>query len=318
MKKTVCISACIFTLFIIPDFLFSQKVSSVFLNQSDTTSNKYLCVKPDKEALGLLFLIPSFNESPYQVLQQTNIPNVAAQKSILTIIPTFSTGLFSFGVDSATQSSLKNMIDIVFKKYNLQDTTPFYIGGFSIGGSCAVKYAELANDNHYAHIPKAIFAIDPPLDFERFYNSSKRIIRISRGVIPVMPDVTYMMNRIEQEMGGTPDKAIKNYYKISPYSFNDTTQTAIKGLLHTPLLIFTEPDINWWIRMRGYDVTDINLIDESRFINELNRLGNFNANLIITNDKGYREPGHYHHPHSWSIADANKLTDWLLNNQKEY
>ena len=46
-------------------------------------------------------------------------------------------------------------------------------------------------------------------------------------------------------------------------------------------------------------------------INELQRLGNSKAVLVTTHDKGFREPGHIRHPHSWSIADPEKTIKWL-------
>ena len=48
-------------------------------------------------------------------------------------------------------------------------------------------------------------------------------------------------------------------------------------------------------------------------INELNRLGNQNAELITTQNKGYRKPDNRRHPHSWNIVDHEELTQWLLD-----
>jgi hypothetical protein len=47
-------------------------------------------------------------------------------------------------------------------------------------------------------------------------------------------------------------------------------------------------------------------------INELNRLGNRHATLVVTQDKGYRKPTNQRHPHAWSIADSGELVEWLL------
>ena len=41
----------------------------------------------------------------------------------------------------------------------------FFIGGLSIGGTHALKYAELAVQNNYPIKAKAVFGIDPPLDY---------------------------------------------------------------------------------------------------------------------------------------------------------
>ena len=47
-------------------------------------------------------------------------------------------------------------------------------------------------------------------------------------------------------------------------------------------------------------------------IQELNRLGNPDAVLITTRNKGFRKPENKRHPHSWSIVDNDELIRWLL------
>ena len=114
-------------------------------------------------------------------------------------------------------------------------------------------------------------------------------------------------------MGGTPQTALENYHRISPYSLSDTTQSAIKNLVNIPIRVYIEPDIQWWLNERGTDVWGVNILDCSALINELNKLGNQNAVLITTQNKGFRRPEHKRHPHSWSIVDNNELIDWLLS-----
>jgi hypothetical protein len=175
-----------------------------------------------------------------------------------------------------------------------------------MGGSTAIKYAQEAIDK-----PKAVFAIDAPLDFERFYNSSIRDVRLS-GADNASEESLYMIDRIQKEMGGTPSVAIDAYYATSPYSFTDINQTAVKKLGNLPIRLYTEPDVNWWIKERGEDLTSMNATDASALINELKRLGNTNAELITTVNKGYRKKSKTRHPHSWSIVDNQELINWLL------
>ncbi|HAI77106.1 MAG TPA: alpha/beta hydrolase, partial [Microscillaceae bacterium] len=174
------------------------------------------------------------------------------------------------------------------------------------GGSCAIKYAENESVK-----PKAVFAIDPPLDFERFYNSAKRDIRLSKDRQANEENI-YIIDRLEKETGGNPSTHLAEYYKISPYSFSDTVQTEIKKLSTIPLRVYTEPDINWWLKERGADFTSINATECSAMINELNKLGNEDAVLIVTQNNSYRKPDNRRHPHSWSIVDNAELIKWLL------
>jgi hypothetical protein len=291
---------------------FGQRLETVYFNPKDSTANMFMAVIPEDIPIkAFMFLLDGFGVSPQDVLLQTELPEYAAKQGILTVLPILKTGPLYFGVDSASQQSLNNQIETVIAKYQLQGKD-FYIGGFSIGGSCAVKYAELAVKYNYETKPKAVFAVDPPLDWERFYNSAKRVVRLSEPA-KVNGEVTYMLGRIEKEMNGTPQTALENYYNISPYSFSDTTERAVKTLIKTPLMIISEPDIQWWLSQRGYDLSYVNITDQVAMINELQKLGNGKAVLVTTIDKGYRKPGNNRHPHSWSIADPVKLTNWLLS-----
>lgn len=290
---------------------FCQKIETVYLDKKDSTANMYVAVVPQNGQINsFMFLLDGFgNYSPKDLLIKTELPKYAAQQNILTIIPILKTGPLYFGSDTASQQSLKELIEFVAAKYKLQGKD-FYIGGFSIGGTCVVKYSELAIQNNYPIKPKAVFAVDPPLDWQRFYNTAKRVVRLSNPG-QVNEEVTYMIDRIKKEMGGTPETALENFYNNSPYSFSDTTQRAIKPLIKTPIMIISEPDIYWWLSQRGYDYSYINITDQAAMINELQKLGNDKAILVTTTNKGYRKPNNDRHPHSWSIADPEQTIKWL-------
>jgi hypothetical protein len=280
-------------------------IEKVFLDK-DSTKNCYTIISPSKLPIkGYIFLLPGFGETAERVMQQSSLPLKLAENGLLTIIPTLQDGVNSFGIDDSSQLSFKQIIADVRKKNKLTDQ-PFYLGGYSIGGSCILKYTEDEDIK-----PSAVFAIDPPIDFEQMYNSNKRNLRLSINTQPNQESV-FLVKKIEKVMNGTPENSIIKFYKISPYSYSDTSQTAIKKLLQVPLRIYTEPDIHWWMKERGMDYTNMNSTYLSAMINELNRLGNKNATLITTENKGYRKPDNTKHPHSWSIVDNDDLIKWLL------
>ena len=306
MQKNILLILTLFTSII----TYGQRIETVYLNAKDSTTNMYIAVAPENaQVKSFMVLLDGFGNSPQDVLFQTDIPKYASQQGILTIIPLLKTGPKYFGSDTASQQSLKEIINLVVEKYQLMGKD-LYIGGFSIGGTCAVKYSELSIQKNYPIKPKAVFAIAPPLDWERYYNGAKRVVRLSNPA-KVNEEVFYMINRIEKEMKGTPKTALKYFYAHSPYSFSDTTQKAIKNLIKTPIMIISEPDIQWWLKERGYDYTYNNITDHAAMINELQRLGNNNAILVTTTDKGYRKPNNMRHPHSWSIADPEQIIKWL-------
>jgi len=284
----------------------NPKIEKIFLDETDKTKNCYSIIYPSKLPWeGYVFLIPGFGETAENVFQQTDLPYKLALNGLLTIIPTFQDGVLSFGVDSLSQQTFDRILKDVTSKHKLTDKN-IYVGGFSIGGSCAIKYAENSTLK-----PSAIFAIDPPLDFERFYNSAKRDVRLSKNNEANQENI-YMIARLEKETGGSPVTYLPEYYKLSPYSFTDTSQSAIKKIINMPLRIYSEPDINWWIKERHSDLTQMNITECSAMINELNRLGSQNAELITTQNSGFRKPDNRRHPHSWSIVDNDELIKWLL------
>lgn len=282
----------------------NPKTVKVFLD-NDTTKNCYTIIFPSTVPIkGYIFLLPGFSETAERVMQQSSLPRQLAESGLLTIIPTLQDGVFSFGIDDSSQQSFAKIVADVRRRNNITDQ-PFYLGGYSIGGSCVLKYAEEIDQK-----PSAVFAIDPPIDFEQVYNSSKRNVRLSVNTKPNGESV-FLVKKVQEIMHGTPENSIANYRKISPYSFSDTTQTAIKKLLKVPLRIYTEPDIHWWMKERGMDCTSMNSTFLSAMVNELNQLGNKNATLITTQNKGYRKPDNSRHPHSWSIVDNEELIKWL-------
>ncbi|MBL7914691.1 MAG: alpha/beta hydrolase [Bacteroidia bacterium] len=302
------------TLFI-PLVSHGQRIETIYLNPNDSTTNMYVAVFPEKKPIkSFLVLMDSYGNSPKGVLAQTDIPTYAAQQGILTIIPLLATGSTYFGSDRASLQSLRDIVRQVVARYQLQGKD-FFIGGFSIGGTCAVKYAELTVQENDLIKPTAVFAINSPFDWERYYNGAKRVARLSDPA-QVSKEVYFMIERIEKEMNGTPETALQNYYNQSPYSFSDTTQKAIKYLVNTPIMLISEPDIQWWLQERGYDLSYNNITDHSAMINELQRLGNKNAVLVTTTNKGYRIPDNTRHPNSWSIADPEQLIKWLLGQSK--
>jgi hypothetical protein len=277
----------------------------------DTLAGGHLLLLPSVRPKGLVILLPSFGERPELLLQNTALPRelTAAGYSCVVFNPP-QEGQY-MGFDSLSQHQLDRLISFITRQPQNQNTA-FFLGGFSIGGSCAVKYAECAGADPMLPQPKAIFAIDPPLDFARFYQAAIRNIRLaSQGHQQPSGESVYMRQRIRQEMGGTPDEAPEQYFQRSPYSALDTIQRALLPLRKTPLLFFSEPDVDWWLQERGMDVSNMNITDISGLVNELHRLGNTQVQLKITSGKGYRQRGSVRHPHSWSIADPGTVINWL-------
>lgn len=91
---------------------YGQKTEKVFLDKNDPSHECYTAILPDKSpVVGYLVLIPGFGETAERLMQQTDLPLRCAEKGILTIIPTLTDGVMSFGVDNSSQKSLTAIIE---------------------------------------------------------------------------------------------------------------------------------------------------------------------------------------------------------------
>ena len=306
MKKITTFLTLIFSVFL----TIGQTIEYTYNNPSDSATDSYITYIPKGDIKGLLLLLPSFGEPPYYAANETSIPKIATENGLLTVIATLQDGPYTFCIDSISQAHLDTLITELFTKYKLEGKK-FYMGGFSIGGSGVVKYAERAYTSANLKKPDAIFGIDPPLDFERLYNSMNRDIRISSGIKPNQESV-FFSKFIAYNFGGTPQEKQKEYQNISPYSYSDNTQQSVKKILTLPIRLITEPDIEWRLKEWKNDLYLLNALDCSAMINELTQLGNKNAILVATTNKGYRQTTKKRNPHSWSIADPTITVKWLL------
>jgi pimeloyl-ACP methyl ester carboxylesterase len=289
--------------------LLGQKIEYTLSIPGDTTKNYYVTVYPEGKIKGSLILLPGFGELPQQTLIESDIYKVASKAGFLTIIPALGDWSF-FYIDNFSHQKLNHFIAEVFTKYNL-NANSFFIGGHSFGGTMAVQYAQRAySDKSILKRPVAVFGVDPPLDIERLYNCMTTTNRPPKNPVSIQED-NYVSNRIQQEFKTDPKRNPSFFWAISPYAQSDSEHQSLKTLLTIPVRIYNEPDINWYIDNRNIDFYCINSLDSASMINWLKSLGNSKAELMITNNKGYRVSRNVKHPHSWTIVDGQELIDWM-------
>lgn len=295
-------------IFIAITFACSQKetteVIEISLKLEGSNTCGYTAILPKSATIrSYILLIPGFGETVENVLKATTLPFEAAQSGIAVFIPVLQDGAESYSFSAESQNTLKNIVADIRSRYGLSKTD-YCIGGFSMGGSAAIRYAELTPDNP----PACVFAIDSPLDYERFrYSTERDVTTYKKGIAD--GDSIYI-KLLEQ---------ITPIVKDSPYLLSDTTHQAILPLKDIPVRYYIEPAEQWWLDNRQTDVLGLNILDATAFINDLRLIGNKDAQLIITTGKGYRNNGNTYHPHSWTIVDSNDLIEWIVKcqNSKE-
>lgn len=184
--------------------------------------------------------------------------------------------------------------------------------GMSLAGTRAMKFGIWCQQGKSAHyiFPKAIAVCDAPLDMVRFWEQLTRSKNLKLNEITAS-EAEWVTSVLEHNLGGIPSDNISAYYAYSPYCHEVENGGQVAVLKNTPFRAYTEPDVQWWMKNRGNDYYSMNAMDAAAAVNQLKILGNINAELILTENKGYRPDGS-RHPHSWSIVDNGELVEWLL------
>lgn len=268
----------------------------------------YYAIKPTGAIKGTLLLFSGTMETPADVVNNNvSFLKLAHENNLMVIIPSINNNLF---ISRAALSFINYAIADAIKNYKLE-SQKFILGGFSLGGMTALRYTELSVEDKSKTIvhPVAVYAIDSPLDFLRLYSSFSRISdnHFSEGAAN---EANYYLQKMNAQFGGTPSVNEKIYATNSIFSRNEKNGGNTAFLKNTPVRVYCDPDIDWWLKNRAQDLYDSNAIDLTAFINCLNIAGNKDATFINCIGKGYRLDGS-RHPHAWSIVDANDCMKWL-------
>ncbi len=277
-------------------------------HDKDSSILFYKLIIPKTKPIAAIVILPGAGEPLDYAADQITLHKLAVDKGFLVIFP-------SINQISTKQIHEHEMLNKIFtqviKRFNIPKDK-FVLGGFSGGAMLSLGYAEKANREKGSTtiVPKAIFGIDPPLDYTHLWqhciNDLER--NFSEAAVAEGKWVTEMYKK---EFGGSPEEFPEKYIKYSIYSHNQKDGGNAKYLLNTPVLLYTEPDVTWAMKNRQRDFYDLNALDISAMINLLQLGGNKKAELIITHDKGVR-PNGQKHPHSWSIMDSQQCLDWIM------
>ncbi len=289
--------------------LFHKDPQDLYANiDKDSTTLFYELIHPSTKPIGALVILPGSGETIADVKRQITLHRLAAQKGLLVVFPSINWGTNKHFFEH-------QFLDTIFKRIVKDHHIPkdrCIIGGFSGGGMIALTYTQKANrspDSTYIK-PRAVFGIDPPLDYAHLWNHCKKDIERNVSEAAVR-EGKWIMDSYTQEFGGSPEEYKENYIRYSIFSYSEKDGGNAKYLLHTPILLYTEPDILWQMKNRQRDYYDLNCVDIAAMINLLQIKGNKNALLKVTTNKGIRMNGQ-RHPHSWSIMDPQECLNWIL------
>lgn len=238
-----------------------------------------------------------------------DIPSIFEKDGVLIILIVMKTNFFK------SQNDI-NMVDAcithALDNNNIPSNNILY-GGFSRGATEGLRYAELVIERQVTKlIPKGIFIGDANLDYLEFYRYCEReIVRVCDAPNSIVgkKEAEIIKKQYDKELGN-PIVNRDNYIKASAVTITEPDFGNAKYLLNIPLRYYHEVAPMWYIKEKCRNqFSEENIYVGSALINYLYNNGNKKAEIIITQDKGYRTNGN-RHPHSWSIIDAQELLDW--------
>jgi hypothetical protein len=171
------------TLVLFGTISFGQKVEKIIVSNQDpydlfasddkdSTTLFYLKLVPKIKPIGVLVIMSPGGEVIENTLKQITLHKLALEKGFIVIFPSINWGTVKFYAED-------KFLDTIFKQIVEQYKIPkdkFVLGGLSGGGMISLRYAEKGNENKDSTfvIPKAIFALDPPVDYATLYYQCQR------------------------------------------------------------------------------------------------------------------------------------------------
>ncbi|GAB5464608.1 MAG: hypothetical protein Kapaf2KO_00440 [Candidatus Kapaibacteriales bacterium] len=281
-----------------------------YLDSDNKEINSYLLVLPkEKEIKGVIVRdysrLPDMKKgSPYKIM------DLAMNNGFAYLITDTSVIMPDLYYNDEGPKILDDLIEHAISNYGLVSDNIF-IGGISASGTRALRFAQYCAEgkSKYGRKISGVFSVDSPLDIVRFYvSATKNKDNFTDGMAweaEVVPGI------FEQELGGSLMERKDAYHKASVFTQSADDFGNAKYYLDVPMILFHEPDIDWWLSERGAAYYDINSFDIAAFYIYQILNGNKDATIITTTGKGFDGNGN-RKPHSWTIVDEDMLMDWML------
>jgi hypothetical protein len=283
----------------------AQDKAVVCRQQYTTSNNCYRVYSPAGAPKGLVVLLPYYGSDANE-FATSHLPGLLAKQDVAMMV--LSAAGYIGDEDLVT---LKALINEVVREKKIP-AGKLVIGGISAGGTGAVRYVEFCSAGRCEAdvTPVAVFSVDAPLDFERWWNSNE--LNVKRGdPKSAIEESQGILEALRGVLGGSPSEVRQVYLTRSPFIASEKDGASARLLKDVPVRLYTEPDIVWIIDNWRHDYYTLNALDQAALTLILKQMGNSQVELIVTTGKGYRPPG-VRNPHSWTIVDEPELAEWIL------
>ncbi|MDR2285300.1 MAG: hypothetical protein LBE37_18965 [Sphingobacterium sp.] len=271
------------------------------LAKSDSTQvenfNYTLHAPRPNETKGLVVLLPGLFDPPLSIFFESNLPHVLNELNYAVIVPVLSQRGDKFDLSDVTINRLGKLITQYIHASSLRQDIPIILGGFSIGGTRVLKACTVKDSTMSALNISHVFAIDPPLDLNRLLASELKY------------DEDFLSETLKMEIGELNEEKLASLSVVNINNLAGTTPPHAKGI---NIRIYNEPALEWQIGIRKRDLLDLNLLDQSVYVNYIKRKHpDLKMELIRSKIEGVRKQTGDRNPHSWNIVDTAELVDWI-------
>ncbi|TBW25890.1 hypothetical protein [Gramella sp. KN1008] len=290
--------------------VFSQNYKKIIFSE-DPKTGYFLEITPEgNEIEEVLILLPGFGQVPESILTESMLPYRAIANNFLVIAIAGGDTVFA---SESVRDNLNTAFSRILKKYPELKDKKWSMGGFSAGGSIALRYVEYCNEKA-ANCPvkfKALFSVDSPVDLVDLWEYFER--ELSKNASEAGASEAKYISGLMVEQAGKPSANMKYYDSLNPFDKNaEGNERFLKDIA---VRVYHDVDIPWQINNRKRSVYDSNYLNSSEMIVRLNLLGNDRAEFV-QGKTGYRSNG-MRHPHSWSIVDEVECIQWIKSLRKQ-
>ena len=283
-----------------------QVIKKVF-DPANSTHGFYTIIEPRSGKPDiLLVLLDGLSGNAENFLPETRIDEVGYENNVLTVcIPT---GIRLYP-DSTILNRINTTIGEVINKYHIPKDR-IAMGGFSIGGTIVLRYAELSKEDPVAFpfSPQAVFTGDSPIDLAGLYRSSKTELQKNfKG--PWLDEARMIIDSLRGRFG-EPENNKEAWQRINPFNATDTAIGNERYMVGIAYRTYHDIDVQWQLETRGRSLYQVNAPDASEMVSRLRLQGNRNASFIQSKIPG-RLPNGQHQTHAWNIINAEELVEWL-------
>ncbi len=287
----------------------AQETHLVYRSPTDTLAYGYKLFLPAGQPRGLVVIGANYGNTYVDLeFQQAQIGALLQARGVASIYVNNTPWRNNY-FNSSVLAAFDTIIGTVVREHGIP-AGRVIVGGLQMGGTLALKYAERCAEGACPPetVPRGVFAVDPVLDFTRFWRAYDVYLRRPGGAKGAR---ALVKGSIERELGGTPDQVPEVYARNSVYMHFDVNGGRASLLRSTPVRLYMEPDVHWYMTNFEDDLITSNAADIAGLALFLRRIGNTRSELVTPTGRSVLPDGRPS-PHAWRMIDEPALVEWIV------